>query len=291
MKQIGLILILMLALAACNRKAEQQMWTTVMEAKIYSVAAQSGGQIKQIMVTEGDTIASGKIVAKLDDQQYRFSMEHLQASLRELEAQKNLYQSQISLAAADRDYQNSRQQRNETLYEEAVIPLQQFEDGEIIARKAELQLESATKNLQLVEAKRAALQAQMKSVQKQIDDCVIVSSFSGRVETLFFDEGEMLPPMTQLAEIVATQSMEANIYVSEELLAALKPGMKLKLKVNGYPNDIPAEIIRISNKAEFTPKTVLTPDNRSVMVYAIRLRAENPEGILKDGMPVDVYLP
>lgn len=291
MKQIGLILILMLALAACNRKAEQQMWTTVMEAKIYSVAAQSGGQIKQISVTEGDTIASGKIVAKLDDQQYRFSMEHLQASLRELEAQKNLYQSQISLAAADRDYQNSRQQRNETLYEEAVIPLQQFEDGEIIARKAELQLESATKNLQLVEAKRAALQAQMKSVQKQIDDCVIVSSFSGRVETLFFDEGEMLPPMTQLAEIVATQSMEANIYVSEELLAALKSGMKLKLKVNGYPNDIPAEIIRISNKAEFTPKTVLTPDNRSVMVYAIRLRAENPEGILKDGMPVDVYLP
>jgi HlyD family secretion protein len=101
----------------------------------------------------------------------------------------------------------------------------------------------------------------------------------------------MLPAMTQLAEIVATQSMEANIYVSEELLAALKPGMPLKLKVNGYTNDIPAEIIRISNKAEFTPKTVLTPDNRSVMVYAIRLRAENPEGILKDGMPVDVYLP
>lgn len=291
MRQIGLMVILLLALAACNRKAEQQMWTTVMEAEIYSVAAQSGGQIKQILVKEGEKIESGKIVAKLDDRQYRFSMEQLQASLRELEAQKNLYQSQIALAAADRDYQNNRQQRNETLYEEAVIPLQQFEDGELVQRKAELQYESATKNLQLVEAKRAALQAQLKSVQKQIDDCVIVSSFSGRVEALFFDEGEMLPPMTQLAEIVATQSMEANIYVSEELLAALKPGMPLKLKVNGHKNDLPAEIIRISNKAEFTPKTVLTPDNRSVMVYAIRLRAENPEGILKDGMPVDVYLP
>jgi len=100
----------------------------------------------------------------------------------------------------------------------------------------------------------------------------------------------MLPNMGQLAEIINSEQMEANIYVSEDYLSVIKPGQSVKLKVSGYRNTLPATLIRISNRAEFTPKTVLTPDNRSVMAYAVRLRVENPDGILKDGMPVDVYL-
>lgn len=291
MKPTLVFILVLLSLAGCQSKQEQQVWTTVMEAEIYKISALSGGQIKQILVSEGQEIESGTLVAKLDDQQFRFNREQLQASLLELEAQNDLYQSQIALAAADLEYQSSRQQRNEKLYEEEMIARQQFEDGEIIKKKAELQHESARKNLALVKAKQASLQAQLKSVQKQIDDCVIVSSFSGRVESVFYDEGEMLPAMAQLAEIVNTKSMEANIYVNEERLATLKPGMRVKLRVNGYKNELTAQITRISNKAEFTPKTVLTPDNRTVMVYAVRLRTGNTQGILKDGMPVDVYLP
>ncbi|MDD3103631.1 MAG: efflux RND transporter periplasmic adaptor subunit, partial [Candidatus Cloacimonetes bacterium] len=187
--------------------------------------------------------------------------------------------------------QTRRQNRSESLYEEEVIPLQNLEDGQILKNKAELQHESARKNLRLVEAKRAAIEAQIKSVQKKIQDCIITTAFTGRVEHIYFDEGEMLPNMGQLALILNIQSLEANIYVGEEYLAQFHPGMQLNLKVNGYADAIEARIIRISNKAEFTPKTVLTPDNRTVMVYAIRLKAENPEGILKDGMPVDVVLP
>ena len=291
MKQVLVLMLVLLSLAGCQSKKEQQVWTTVMEAEIYKISALSGGQIKQIFVSEGQEIESGTLVAKLDDQQLRYSLEQLQASMRELEAQRSLYQSQIALAAADLEYQSSKQLRNEKLYEEEMIALQQFEDGEIIKKKAELQHESARKNLALVTAKQASLQAQIKSVQKQIDDCVIVSSFSGRVESVFYDEGEMLPAMAQLAEIVNTKSMEANIYVNEQRLASLKPRMQVKLRVNGYKNELTAQIVRISNKAEFTPKTVLTPDNRTVMVYAIRLRTGNAQGILKDGMPVDVYLP
>ncbi|HRY83823.1 MAG TPA: HlyD family efflux transporter periplasmic adaptor subunit [Candidatus Cloacimonadota bacterium] len=291
MKPTLVFILVLLSLAGCQSKQEQQVWTTVMEAEIYKISALSGGQIKQILVSEGQEIESGTLVAKLDDQQFRFNREQLQASLLELEAQNDLYQSQIALAAADLEYQSSRQQRNEKLYEEEMIARQQFEDGEIIKKKAELQHESARKNLALVKAKQASLQAQLKSVQKQIDDCVIVSSFSGRVESVFYDEGEMLPAMAHLAEIVNTKSMEANIYVNEERLATLKPGMRVKLRVNGYKNELTAQITRISNKAEFTPKTVLTPDNRTVMVYAVRLRTGNTQGILKDGMPVDVYLP
>lgn len=291
MKRIILLLTLLLILAACGKKDEAQIWTTMMEADLYRVSALAGGRISKIYVSEGDEVQAGDKIAELDDLDLRFTLEQMQASLQELEAQKQLYNTQIALAAADLEYQTRRQGRSESLYEEEVIPLQNLEDGQILKNKAELQHESARKNLRLVEAKRAALQAQIKGVQKKINDCIITTSFTGRVEHVYFDEGEMLPNMGQLALILNIQSLEANIYVGEEYLAQFQPGMQLNLKVNGYADAIGAKIIRISNKAEFTPKTVLTPDNRTVMVYAIRLKAENPEGILKDGMPVDVVLP
>jgi len=290
MKNIVIFAMLILGLSACQPKEEQRGWTTVMEAEISQVSALSGGRIDSILVAEGDEVRAGDIIARLDDKELRFNLEQLQASIRELAAQKELYQSQIDLAKADLQYQNSKQSRNESLYNEDYIPRQQFEDGEILRKKAELQHESAGKNLRVVEAKREALEAQIKSVLKKIDDCVIKSAFSGRVEKLYFNEGEMLPNMGQLAEIINSEQMEANIYVSEDYLSVIKPGQSVKLKVSGYRNTLPATLIRISNRAEFTPKTVLTPDNRSVMAYAVRLRVENPDGILKDGMPVDVYL-
>lgn len=291
MKRMTLLLVLLLALAACGKKDEEQIWTTMMEADLYRVSAQMGGRISKIYVAEGDEVKAGDLIAQLDDQDLRFSMEQLRASLQELEAQKQVVNTQINLAETDLEYQNRRQGRAESLFEEEVIPLQNLEDGELMQSKAALQHESAQKNLRLVEAKRGALLAQMKSVQKKIDDSVITTAFTGRVEHLYFDEGEMLPNMGQLAEILNIQSLEANIYVSEEYLAQLKPGMQVKLKIYGRPQALEGQIIRISNKAEFTPKTVLTPDNRSIMVYAVRIKAENPDGILKDGMPVDVVLP
>ncbi|MCK9584487.1 MAG: efflux RND transporter periplasmic adaptor subunit [Candidatus Cloacimonetes bacterium] len=291
MKRIILLSLLLLVLAACGRKEEEQTWTTMMEADLFRVSALAGGRISKIYVAEGDEVTAGDLIAQLDDADLRFTLEQLRASLQELEAQKQLYNTQIALAAADLEYQSRRQSRTETLYEEDVIPLQNLEDGELMKSKAELQHESAQKNLRLVEAKRAAIEAQLKSVQKKIADFTISTPFTGRVEHLYFDEGELLPNMAQLAEILNIQSLEANIYVGEEYLAQLEPGMPLKLKINGHAAALNAQIIRISNKAEFTPKTVLTPDNRTVMVYAVRLKAENPEGILKDGMPVDVVLP
>ncbi|MCB5253444.1 MAG: efflux RND transporter periplasmic adaptor subunit [Candidatus Cloacimonadaceae bacterium] len=291
MKRIMIMLTLLLILAACGKKDEAQIWTTMMEADLYRVSALAGGRISKIYVAEGDEVQAGDKIAELDDSDLRYTLEQMQASLQELEAQKQLYNTQIALAAVDLEYQTRRQNRSESLYEEEVIPLQNLEDGQILKNKAELQHESARKNLRLVEAKRAAIEAQIKSVQKKIQDCIITTAFTGRVEHIYFDEGEMLPNMGQLALILNIQSLEANIYVGEEYLAQFHPGMQLNLKVNGYADAIEARIIRISNKAEFTPKTVLTPDNRTVMVYAIRLKAENPEGILKDGMPVDVVLP
>ncbi|MDD3534731.1 MAG: efflux RND transporter periplasmic adaptor subunit [Candidatus Cloacimonetes bacterium] len=292
MKKISYILLIMLGiLAGCQRAEKEPGWTSVMEAEINRVSVVGGGKIVELMVNEGDEVAVGEILALLDSRELSYNLEQINASLAEIQAQEALANTQISIAEKELEYQSRRDSRNEKLYEAAAIPLQNLEDSQLVQNKSALQLQTAQQNLGVLEAKKAALEAQKKVLNKKLADCIVTSPFAGRVERLFYNAGETVAPFGQILEISNLQNMETNIYVSEEWLAKLKPGTQMKLKTSGGGQELAAEIIRISNQAEFTPKSVLTPDNRSVMVYAVRLRVENPDGILKDGMPVDIYLP
>lgn len=291
MKRLSYVIIVLLLFAGCQRAEKEPGWTSVMEAEINRVSVVGGGMIMELMVNEGDEVAVGEILALLDSRELSYNLEQLNASLAELKAQEALAKTQVSIAEKELEYQTRRDSRNEKLYEAEAIPLQNLEDSQLIQNKSALQLQSARQNLSVIGAKQAALEAQKKVMQKKLADTVVMSPFAGRVERLFYNAGETVAPFGQILEISNLQNMETNIYVSEEWLAKLKPGTQMKLKTSGGGQELAAEIIRISNQAEFTPKSVLTPDNRSVMVYAVRLRVENPDGILKDGMPVDIYLP
>ena len=290
MNKIICILMTVALLTACAKKAKEPVWTSQVEARQFHVSTQTGGKIISLKVKEGDAVQAGDTLAVLDARELEYSVEQLQAGLRELNAQEAIYRTQIASAEDDLAYVEARQGRNEKLFEASVIPRQNLEDGQNLEAKARNLLKSTRQSLSVLDAKRASLAAQQKILQKKLADCVVISPASGTVETLFYSEGEVLPPLGQLAELSDLDDPEISIYVSEEWLARLKVGALFKLRAQGYRNPLDAELIRISNRAEFTPKTALTPDNRNVMVYALRLRVNNREGILKDGMPVDVSL-
>jgi HlyD family secretion protein len=277
-------------IAACKGPAKPDTWTSSLEGTNLKVNALIGGKLVELRVKEGDELAAGDTIAVIDTRELTYQLEQLAASKEEIAAQESIFQTQISQAEADLLYQQSRQNRNRNLYEADVIARQNYEDGEIIEAKANSQLKAAKQNLNLLSAKRKQIASNEKTLNKKLGDCLILSPGAGTVSTLYYHEGEVIPPLGQILELTDTAALELNIYVSESYLPRLKIGMQAKLHIASQAKPIPATVIRISNRAEFTPKTVLTPDNRSIMVYAIRLRAENPEGILKDGMPVDVTL-
>ncbi len=291
MKKVFIIPILAVILFSCARQNDTNSWTSQVEATLYNASTTTGGRVMKLLVKEGDAVETGDTLAILDTRELQYTMEQLQAGLLELQAQEAIYRTQIGSAEDDLAYVDKRSSRSERLYEAEVISRQSYEDVEISKTKAQNQLKAAQQGLDLLAAKRKSLDAQKKTVQKKLADGIVTSPATGTVETLFFSEGELLPPLGQLTEISDIRYPELSIYVSEAWLPRLKTGMKFNLKAQGYPEKMTAELIRISNKAEFTPKTVLTPDNRSVMVYAVRLRVDNDKGILKDGMPVDISLP
>lgn len=285
-----MILALLAGLVACGRQSREEHYTSVLEGTRTKVNALMGGTIQRVNIAEGDSVRIGEVLAVLDNRELNFQGDQLAATERELDAQENVSRTQINQAQTDLAYVNQRKERTQNLVGEGVLPRQNLDDLLNLESKARSQLTAANQSLELLKAKRAQLAAQKEILSKKLDDSLLRATANGRISTLYYRGGEVIPPLGQLAEIVTLDSMETSIYVGEERLAEIKTGRTLPLKIAGLDQALTGTVIRIADQAEFTPKTVLTPDNRSSMVYAVRIRVPNPQGALKDGMPVDVCL-
>jgi HlyD family secretion protein len=106
----------------------------------------------------------------------------------------------------------------------------------------------------------------------------------------FFEEGEAIPPMAALAEIIDLNLVWVKIYISEKMLPHIQTGQQAEIHMDGSDQTLAGTVSWINSKAEFTPKTILTPETRTSLVYAVKIEIANPDHLLKLGMPVEVHL-
>ncbi|OPX31428.1 hypothetical protein B1H10_08825 [candidate division KSB1 bacterium 4484_188] len=93
-----------------------------------------------------------------------------------------------------------------------------------------------------------------------------------------------------MVEVIDLSQVWVKIYVSETLLPQIRVGQEVEIVPDGSKSSLQGTISWISPKAEFTPKTILTPETRTSLVYAVKIRIPNKDGILKQGMPVEIHL-
>jgi len=284
------VILIVLGVFGCGKSRQDEHYTTVLEGIKTAVSVQSGGKLIRLLVSEGVELARGDTIAIFDSQQLGFQLEQLNAGFGEIDVQESVYRTQIAQLETDAEYLSERIERTRNLYQASVIPKQNLDDILNSETKLKSQISAANQNLGVLKAKRAQLDAQKKALLEREQDMVVLANSSGVVETSFYREGEIVPPLGQIVEIMDTRSLTARIYVSEAELPGIKLNDKVWLQVSGAPGRKEARVTRIAGKAEFTPKTILTPDNRSCMVYAVQISCLNTKGDLKDGMPVDVYL-
>jgi HlyD family secretion protein len=126
-------------------------------------------------------------------------------------------------------------------------------------------------------------------VQKNVDDAVVKAPTGGIVPSKIQHAGEMAAPRSPIVVITDLDHAWANIYVDERLVPQLKIGQSVAI-VTDAGQRLNGTITFISPKAEFTPRNVQTAEERSKLVYRIKVSADNREGILKPGMPVEADL-
>ena len=298
------------------------------EATEVRVAPEVGGRVTELAVGEGDRVAVGAVIAKLDTADTQLAIQRAKAERDQAAAGLRLLQAgtrpeEIRQAAAEVQSAEADVEAAEAEVQSATSDLERFEsllrsnsgsqkqrdDAATRKKVAEARLAAARQRgrassealaglkagarvdeIAVARAKVAAADAQIASLEKDLTDAVLTAPVAGIVTSKLIDAGEIVAPRTPVVVITDLDRAWANVYVDEPVVPRLKLGQKMVL-ITDAGHRLDGTITFISPKAEFTPRNVQTAEERSRLVYRIKVTADNREGILKSGMPVEAELP
>ena len=331
MKQsLVLLSLAALSLVACNRKAEDGPYRAsgYVEATEVRVSAEAAGRIVEVKVAEGDRVAAGDLIARLDTADTelalrRTSAEREQAQaqyalvragsrpedIRQASAQTQAAQSEIAAAEVELKSASADVERFENLLRANAGSVKQRDDAVARQGVAEARLRGARQRAQAAadtlarlkagsrpeeiaaaRARVAAVDAQIATLQKTVADATVKAPVGGVVTAKLLDAGEMAAARAPVVVVTDLDHAWANVYVDERRVPQLKIGDAATL-VTDAGQRLNGTITFISPRAEFTPRNVQTAEERSKLVYRIKVTADNRAGILKPGMPVEAELP
>jgi HlyD family secretion protein len=308
---------LVLILNGCGNNNDTNTITAsgTIESVNVTVSSKTAGQVKNLNFKEGDRVKKGDLLVEIDH-------DLLDIQLRQAEAGVDLAMAQLKLlksGARKEDIKQSEElvrqakinldlalqdkQRTEELYRENAATEKIYQDAIGRYDLALTQYNSARENLQKVktivrpeeiEQSQANLKRAVSSVdllKKSIEDCKIYAPVEGFVSKKFIEAGENVAPSSSLLRISNLETVDLVIYISELDIAKVKLGQDAEIKVDAFKDkSYTGKIIFISPEAEFTPKNIQTPDERTKLVFAVKIEIPNPQFELKPGLPADAKI-
>jgi HlyD family secretion protein len=314
----GIILLcLLLAFVSCNNKKNPNIISAsgTIETTNVTVSSKANGQIKIITVKEGDQVKAGDVLLEIDHDMLDIQLRQSEAGVEFSEAQlkllksgarkEDIKQSAEAVNQAKTNLEQAKQdlERMRILYETNTIPKKQYDDAVARYDITIAQYKSSKENYdkiktltrpEEIESARANLKKSMTSVdviKKSIEDCKVISPIDGFISQKYVELGENVVPSSSLFKISDLQTVKLVIYITEEELGKVKLGQKADIKVDSFKDKVfPGEVIFISSESEFTPKNIQTPEERTKLVYAVKIQISNPQYELKSGMPADAKI-
>jgi HlyD family secretion protein len=314
---------------ACRRNATDAppRASGYVEATEVRIAPEVGGRVVELAVQEGDRVEVGAVIARLSTADTELAIRRAQAERDQAVAQLRLLQagsrpedirqaaaqaesaaaevraaeSELRSAEADlerfeallRSNSGSRKQRDDaaTRREVAAARLNGARERARAAAEglARVRAGARAEEIAAAKARVSAIEAQIAALEKDLADATLTSPVAGVVTSKLIDAGEVVAPGTPIVVVTDLDHAWANVYVDEPVVPRLKLGQKVAILTDAGQR-LEGSITFISPKAEFTPRNVQTAEERSRLVYRIKVATDNREGILKAGMPVEAEL-
>jgi HlyD family secretion protein len=299
---------ILLMLAACNGKDSDFDASGTFEADEVIVSSSANGKILWLNLEEGSVLAKDSIVAQVDPTDLTLQKEQVQESIEALrdqtvnvEPQVQLLQDQLKVQQSKLDNLLHEKTRTENLIKQDAATGKQLDDINAmvdVARK-ELQVTQQQINVQrnnsgtqnrTILSQGKPLQKKVEQLQDQLNKAAIKNPINGTVLTKYAEAGEMTNTGKAIYKIADLSFITLRAYISGSQLPQVKLGQTVKVLVDDGKNkyrEMPGTITWISGKAEFTPKTIQTKEERANLVYAIKIKVKN-DGSLKIGMYAEV---
>ncbi|MBI2220158.1 MAG: efflux RND transporter periplasmic adaptor subunit [Acidobacteria bacterium] len=275
----------------------------------------AAGRMDARLVSEGDVVSAGQIIARLDRvelaQQVALQQAEVQAAaadLAELEAgsrPEEIAQGEAVLgrARAEKERWRAEAARQSDLYAQDIVSAREREAADATLAVARAQLRDAEERLALlrkgprherIAQARARLERARQArglSQTRLDDALLVAPISGIVLAENIEPGEYISPGTPVVTIGVLGDVWLRAYIAETDLGRVKLGQRARVTADTYSDKAYDGVVSfIASEAEFTPKNVQTEKERVKLVYRIKIDVPNPSFELKPGMPADAAI-
>lgn len=308
---------LVLSIAGCRGEVAPDAYGAV-EAQQIDVSSEVAGRVVTLHAREGARLEKDAQAVTIDATGLALERDQMETQraaavlrAREAEEQSGVARERVRVQAAQRDVLVAQHaiaarayDRTKRLFDQQAATAQQLDQTErearVLAEQIEAhdrqiiverrQAEAALARVRTVQGDIASAEARLAQISERVSDAEVHNPAAGTVLTTYVREGEFVQPGQRLYAIADLSQVEVRVYVTEPQLAGLRFGQTAFVTVdagNGRQT-LQGTVIWIASEAEFTPTPIQTRDERAELVYAVKIRVDNPDRLLKVGMPADV---
>lgn len=289
-KQSTIIAALSLFIAACGGNNETFDATGIFEATEIIVSAEGTGKLMAFSVEEGTSVTAGQQVGLIDTVQLQLKAKQLGATREAFANQRPDVQAQIAATKQQINKALTEKRRTQALLKAGAATGKQLDDAEnaliVLQKQLQAQLSMLENNTRSLNSQMSSADIQRFEVIDQLKKCHILSPITGTVLEKYTEAGEFAMIGKPLFKVADTQNMTLRAYITSQQLAKVKLGQKVTVFAD-YGADTrrtyQGTIVWIAQKSEFTPKSILTDDERADQVYAVKVSVKN-DGRIKIGM-------
>jgi HlyD family secretion protein len=281
-------LLVPLLLAACGKPAADAYGN--FETTEVTVSSEVPGRLLTQDAREGDTLRAGQAVALVDTTAPALDLREARARLEVAHAATRQARSRAAALEARLERARSEYARTQRLHADQAATVRQLEAARSDARALTHELRAARDQVTGSRKDADALEARIASLENRLSKSHVTNPLTGTVLTRIAEPGEFVQPGQPLYRIASLDTLELRAYVGEPQLPGVRVGeaARVRIDVNGARRTLRGRVSWVSPEAEFTPTRIQTRDERTDLVYAVKIRVPNQDGELKIGMPGEV---
>ena len=290
MKKIFILAGVALMMGACGGSEKAYDATGTFEATETTVFAEQSGTLLTLGINEGDELAQGIEVGLIDTTQTWLKIQQTEATKEVYQSQKPDLERQIAATRQQLAKARQEEQRYRELVADGAAPGKMLDDAAsqvlVLQRQLDAQISALTTSTRALDKQSTAADVQVSQLRDMLRKCHIVTPTKGTVLEKYVERNELVTVGKPLFKMADTQDLYLRAYVTSAQLQGIKLGQQVKVTADygeGQKKEYDGRVTWISSRSEFTPKTILTDDERADLVYAVKIAVKN-DGYIKIGM-------
>lgn len=266
------------------------------EATEVDIATKFQGRIDEILFDEGDLVKAGQVVARMDTESLEAELRQAEAKSRQSEKEKNHAEAIVKQRESELNLAKRNLMRAEKLFVDGNISVEEYDQARTRHETAIAASVAAEARVAEADSAIEAARAETERIKSDIDDSILRTPISGRVQYRLAEPREVIPSGGELLTIIDLADVYMTIFLPERVVGRIAIGAEARIVADTAPEiAIPARVSFVSPKAQFTPKQVETASERQKLVFRVKIQIDprvlvKYQAWVKPGIPGVAYV-